>query len=172
MSIQSHARAFTLIEIVVAIAIVAVALVGIIGLFPTALNSAADSQNETQAALIAQRIFSDLGSQRPFLQKDGAAAPSATAIPLATAGKYQLDFDEGGLLPNTPKDRIAKTTGRPVYRATITVTPDTSLPLLDGKLARVEIAIRTPIDTASKNQRTYFFVSLFNADPQALTATP
>lgn len=52
--------AFTLIEIVLAIGIMSFALVGILGLFPVALETARDSKAETQVALLARQIESDL----------------------------------------------------------------------------------------------------------------
>lgn len=52
--------AFTLIEIVLAIGIMSFALVGILGLFPVALETARDSKSETQVALLARQIESDL----------------------------------------------------------------------------------------------------------------
>jgi uncharacterized protein (TIGR02598 family) len=53
-------RGFSLIEIVLALGIISFALVGILGLFPVAVNAAADSQHETQAALIARSIFDQI----------------------------------------------------------------------------------------------------------------
>jgi type II secretory pathway pseudopilin PulG len=52
--------AFSLIEIILALGIISFALVGILGLFPVAIDAAADSQHETQAALIARSIFDQL----------------------------------------------------------------------------------------------------------------
>jgi uncharacterized protein (TIGR02598 family) len=172
MHIRSRTSAFTLIEIVIAVAIIAFALVGILGLFPTALNSAADSQTETQAAFIAQRIFSNLGSQVPFIQKDGASMTDVTLVDLSKEGEYQMDFDEAGLLPNTPKEERAKTTGQPVYRVTLFITPDDTLTSLENKLTRAQITIRTPVVNKKENQKTYSFVTLLDTDPKALTATP
>lgn len=58
--LKTKARAFSLIEIVLALGIISFAIVGIMGLFPAAMKSAQESQRETRAALIARQIFSDL----------------------------------------------------------------------------------------------------------------
>jgi prepilin-type N-terminal cleavage/methylation domain-containing protein len=173
MNARRDNSAFSLIEIVLAVAIISVALVGILGLFPAALDSAMESQRETQAALIAKRIFSDLGSRKPFIQRDGESATSIVPVKLGTKGTEVVDFDEGGMLPNSPTEKVAKSSGRPVFRATITITPDTTiLSGLPNKLSLVEIAVRTPATEGVKHPRTYTFATLLNADSNAITSTP
>jgi prepilin-type N-terminal cleavage/methylation domain-containing protein len=57
----SRSRAgFSLIEIILAVAVIAFALTAILGLFPVAVGAATDSQRETQAALIARSILDQL----------------------------------------------------------------------------------------------------------------
>ncbi len=57
---RTPAAGFSLIEIMLAVAIIAFALTGILGLFPVAVGAASESQHETQAALIARSIFEQL----------------------------------------------------------------------------------------------------------------
>jgi uncharacterized protein (TIGR02598 family) len=57
-------KGFSLIEVVLALGIVGFSLIGILGLFPVALNTAKDSQNETRVAFIAQSIYSDFRTLR------------------------------------------------------------------------------------------------------------
>ncbi|MFM8766010.1 MAG: prepilin-type N-terminal cleavage/methylation domain-containing protein [Spartobacteria bacterium] len=52
--------AFSLVEVVIAIGIIAFAVLGIMGLMPLALKYGQESMRETDATLIAQRIFSEL----------------------------------------------------------------------------------------------------------------
>jgi hypothetical protein len=52
--------AFSLTEVVIAMGVAAVAFTSIIALFPLGLNMSKDSYEETQAALLAQTILSDL----------------------------------------------------------------------------------------------------------------
>jgi hypothetical protein len=56
--------AFSLTEVVIAMGVAAVAFTSIIALFPLGLNMSKDSYEETQAALIAQTILSDLKDQQ------------------------------------------------------------------------------------------------------------
>ena len=56
---QSRA-AFSLTEVVIAMGVAAVAFTSIIALFPLGLNMSKESYEETQAALLAQTILSDL----------------------------------------------------------------------------------------------------------------
>jgi len=63
---------FTLIEIVLAIGIMSFALVGILGLFPVALETARDSKAETQVALLARQIESDLLASQAWNMSTGS----------------------------------------------------------------------------------------------------
>jgi uncharacterized protein (TIGR02598 family) len=119
---------FSLIEIVLAIGIISFALVGILGLFPVAVNAAANSQNETQAALIARSIFDQLGDQPEsnarsvnLAETFDSQTPSPIKVDLlngTTAGP--LAFDVGGKpLPSV---------GDPdtVFQAEVKITPTTT----------------------------------------------
>lgn len=55
-----HGRAFSLVEVVLALGVAAVAFTAIMGLFPLGLDVSRETQEETQAALIAQSILGDL----------------------------------------------------------------------------------------------------------------
>jgi type II secretory pathway pseudopilin PulG len=56
--------AFSLTEVVIAMGVAAVAFTSIIALFPLGLNMSKESYEETQAALIAQTILSDVKDQQ------------------------------------------------------------------------------------------------------------
>jgi len=56
--------AFSLTEVVIAMGVAAVAFTSIIALFPLGLNMSKESYEETQSALIAQTILSDLKDQQ------------------------------------------------------------------------------------------------------------
>jgi hypothetical protein len=56
--------AFSLTEVVIAMGVAAVAFTSIIALFPLGLNMSKESYEETQAALLAQTILSDLKDQQ------------------------------------------------------------------------------------------------------------
>ncbi len=164
------AAAFTLIEIVLAIGVISFALVAIMGLFPVAMTSSADSQRETQAALIARRIFSDLSARKPFIQLRGSdPTHDFQSVDLDKPMQFETDYDEGGVLPNGATVGSAHTTGMPVYHATISIQTD-NLP--QQKLTRVEIVITTPVGVPAQNQKKFVFVSLLNSDQPSTIATP
>jgi len=56
--------AFSLTEVVIAMGVAAVAFTSIIALFPLGLNMSKESYEETQAAILAQTILSDLKDQQ------------------------------------------------------------------------------------------------------------
>ena len=56
---------FSLAETVIALGIVTFALVGILGLFPVALQSSSASQTETRGTLVARTVLGDLQGPSP-----------------------------------------------------------------------------------------------------------
>ena len=70
--LRRRARAFTLIEVMVAIAILGIALVGLLGLHHQSMRSVIRAQQTTRASMLAQAVmteaelerFPDLGSSR------------------------------------------------------------------------------------------------------------
>ena len=59
------AKGFSLVEITLALGIVSFALVGIIGVLPTALNSSRQSLDKSRAVIVADTLFASFHSQ-PF----------------------------------------------------------------------------------------------------------
>jgi Tfp pilus assembly protein PilV len=55
--------AFSLVEVVLALGVIAVGIVAILGVFPVGLNTSHSAQDETRAPQIAQTIFAALASQ-------------------------------------------------------------------------------------------------------------
>jgi uncharacterized protein (TIGR02598 family) len=150
--------AFSLIEIVLAVGIISFALVGIIGLFPTAINSALESQRQTQAALIAKRLFTDLKSPKPFIQKEGEKPKSSDFPNLSGHTVTKVTYDEGGALPGQFSGKGQLTTGSPVYLATVEITPDTP----SEGLTTVQVDIATPANADISHQSIYRFVSILD----------
>ena len=59
-SVRLNAPAFSLTEVVIALGIFAVSMVGVLALFPVASSTGRESSEETQAAILAETIISDL----------------------------------------------------------------------------------------------------------------
>jgi type II secretory pathway pseudopilin PulG len=125
-SVSRGRDAFSLIEIVLALGIIAFALIGILGLFPVAVKAAAESQQQTQATLIARSIFDQLEAtagtepRRIALdEKYDGTSPSPLAVDLTKPSTSPLiisyDADAKSLSAN-------KESSAP-YTAQITVTP-------------------------------------------------
>ena len=60
---RARTRSFSLIEVVIALGVVTVGIVGILAVFPTALQTGHSAQDETRAAHIAQSVFGSLVAQ-------------------------------------------------------------------------------------------------------------
>jgi uncharacterized protein (TIGR02598 family) len=149
-------RAFSLIEIVLAVGIVSFALVGILGLFPVALEAAADSRQETQATFIAQQVFSGLSSPAPFLTD--TSSKLGTKANLLTNQSTTLYFDDNG--EQTP------TSSGALYEARVAWTANAPSP----GLTRVDLAIITPSGLPARAKpSSYPFVALLRQPPAPAT---
>ena len=154
MLCPSHSvKAFSLIEIVLALGIIAFALVGIMGLFPVAMKSAQESQRETRATHIAQQIFSDLRTGSPTNLLIGVASnllPANTA--LSNSWSNTISFDVNGSLLGSGQNANA------IFLAQVSGTPNTPSP----GLSRVQVDVEAPAVAATTNRSRYTFVTLMN----------
>ncbi len=177
---RSSATAFSLIEIVLALAIISFALVAILGLFPVAIQAATSSQQETHAALIARSIYSDLdaqsgGTRYLLLGKDETSDSSSSSgeqssrfatkvdvdLTSTESKSYYLAYDSDG---QPLKDKISTEEydrGFPKagYLAKITVLPsETSTP----GIFPLEITVGAPASAAVARRTSHPFLSLLN----------
>lgn len=90
-SIRSNARAFSLVEVTLALAVIAIGLIAILGLLPHGLQASRDAADNTIAATIVQDIFSEMRSQ-PF-----TGPPYNLSAPGSTPPLY---FTHGGFATN------------------------------------------------------------------------
>ncbi len=163
---------FSLVEIVLALAVIAFALVGIMGLFPVAMRSAQESQRETRATFIAQKIFSDLrivnGTNRLLVRGPSLTNSSQliTNFSLAVNNNQTFlayDSDGSGLPLNITSgiqfsNAIPPSTPPAIFVASILVDTNTGLP----NLSRVQATIETPAVAPSTNRSRYTFTTLMN----------
>jgi Tfp pilus assembly protein PilV len=77
--------AFSLVEVVLALGVIAVGVVAILGLFPTALQTSHAAQDETRAPQIAQDIIASISSQA----QSALSSPSPSPAPSPAAIVYQ-----------------------------------------------------------------------------------
>ncbi|CAN5543696.1 hypothetical protein BH09VER1_BH09VER1_24430 [soil metagenome] len=104
---RKEKEGFSLVEVVLALGIVAFAAVAILGMFPVALGAAKDSLSETHAAMIAQLIVGQLRSQ-PASGATFAVQPD----PATTGGSYLIDLANGQSVVYAVYDE----SGQPVAR--------------------------------------------------------
>jgi uncharacterized protein (TIGR02598 family) len=148
-------RGFSLIEVVLALGIISFAIVGIIGMMPVAMKSAGDSMRETDATLIARRVFAELktgtgGNRTLFISANGT-----TNLNLAATSTNNLAFSEDGL-----PQALFLSTNAPVnaaydYYARISIA-NTGF----TNLSRVQVDIAYPAAAPAERRTTNSFVTL------------
>ena len=62
---RARTSGFSLLEVVIALGVITVGIVGILAVFPAALQTGHSAQDETRAAHIAQSVFGSLVAQAP-----------------------------------------------------------------------------------------------------------
>jgi len=170
--------AFSLIEIVLALGIISFALVGILGLFPVAIDAATNSQRETQAALIARSIFGDLKSQTGAIRYlvvgpiqnwtfSGEDSRTRIAVNLGQNKSHYLAYDNQNARPLTDSSdsESSYTNGRSDagYMAKISVSdtiadPTTTLP---ADMVQVQVTVSCPAVAKESARKSYVFASWF-----------
>jgi uncharacterized protein (TIGR02598 family) len=155
--LRLNASAFSLIEIVLALAVISFALVGIMGLFPAAMKSAKESQEETRATHIAQQIFDDLvtlSGTNGFLAigTNIVESGSRQTVSLTTSGTYLVSYDAAG------RPVGGGAVSGAAFLATIGITTNTPA----SGLSRVQATIQTPPTAANALRSSYTFVTVLN----------
>jgi len=104
---------FTLVEVMLALAIVSIGLIAILGLLPTGLRSARDAADNTISATIVQDIFNSIRTNQSnqftnvSLSGFGFPQPSQPTPPYNLLNSYApitAYFDQEGFSPATPQD--------------------------------------------------------------------
>ena len=185
-SVKRNAPAFSLTEVVIALGIFAVSMVGVLALFPVASATSRESSEETQAAILAQTIFDDLidagalrGMSNSFVISGPNTVQTGTWTPLNLNTNvvrivgYDIIKRSGDPLmgvgmmgdPIALKAKRVLTTndyansnGVPdvAYLARIEVNPVLSL----SNLSQVNIQVEAPANLGPTNRRVYSFSSL------------
>lgn len=183
-----HPAGFSLTEVVIALGIFAVSMVGVLALFPVASSTGRESSEETQAAILAQTIFDDLRSSaeaRGFANafvvtgkntvlhtnRLNLTANNSLFVAYDIVQRSDADDGSGGLgMQGKPIALKALSTvtsytdayagaSPAVYLASIQTTPVTGA----NNLARVNVEISTPANVTLTNRRTFSFGSMVTA---------
>jgi type II secretory pathway pseudopilin PulG len=181
-----------LTEVVIALGIFAVSMVGVLALFPVASSAGRESSEETQAAILAQTIFSDLRSSAESRGK--AAAWIVRGPNTFNTGQWiqpvslvagSTNFVAYDLIPRVNSSGPDGTgmIGQPIalkainqnlsasqYAQPITApgaifaTQIAILPVPNrAGLAGVTVTVEAPASVAQANRRSYVFQSLLYA---------
>jgi len=100
-------RSFSLLEVVIALGVITVGVVGVLAVFPVALQTGHSAQDETRAAHIAQSVFGSLVAQAVSQFNNvqipiyPPPSPSPTPIDLRTTSSYALYATNDGQLTNS-----------------------------------------------------------------------
>ncbi len=151
-----------MVEVTLALGIIAFALVGVMGLFPAATKAAQESQRETRATFIAQQIFGDLTAAEPTnailsLVPELAVTSNILRLNLATNGTLALSYDEEGRLlrTNAPASFAIANPDAAFFTQVTIRTND-----LPPGLSRVEVLVSAPAAAPLTNRSRYPFVTL------------
>jgi len=90
-TLPSHPRAFSMIEVTMALGIAVFGIITIFALLPTGLNLTRESSAQCLAVNILTGLASDIRNS------DGAASTKVFKIPLGSVGSGVIYFDESGL---------------------------------------------------------------------------
>ena len=182
--VKLNAAAFSLTEVVIALGIFAVSMVGVLALFPVASSAGRESSEETQAAIIAQTVIGDLRASSSALGATNGWLVNGNntfgnflkPINLNQANNYAIAYniklrdlqDSGGGAPQigppialkalatvTGYSNAVNTAGA-IYLSLIQTRPVATLP----GLASVRVEISTPANVALTNRRVYSFSTL------------
>ncbi len=169
-------KGFCLVEIVLAFAVLAIALTGILALFPVALGAAADSGSETHAALIAQSLVSEIrtgkGSRRVIYSNIQSNPQESlvsgknrtTTVDLKKAGdcdKHSLVFDgDGG--PAGEISREAYNKGDPA--GSFIATVDAVYKPAPKNITQLSITIEWPASAGADFRKRQVFVTWIAPD--------
>ena len=157
---------FSLVEVALALGVVAFALVAILGMVPVAIDAAQQSRDETRATFIARGLLETLrsGEDGGYVIESAPGDFSAASYPDDPAGvagfarRHYFAYDSGGeLLGATAAGVFDGGGGAPsgaVYLARL------SLDGRDDGLVHAEALVETPAAAARDNRSSYPFVTL------------
>jgi len=165
--IGNRQSAFSLVEIVLALGVVAFSVIAILGLFPVALDAARESQRQTTATLIAQTVFSELkttGSTSAVGALSWKIRNNATSdqwTDLATGAEkfvvYAIDGSALGEVADAPAFNATVTSpANAVFGARLKPQLVTS----GSGLVQMNVNIETPMLAGTAKRTVYTFTTL------------
>ena len=151
-STSRRRKAFSLLEVVIALGVIAVGIVGVLAVFPTALQTGHSAQDETRAAHIAQSVFGSLVAGAPSRFSAVLLPPTSVTIDLTassspTSPTLYADND-GKLIPT------AATAAYAIFIYTNNAVPGFTDPA-SANLVTVRVAWPANAPAANQTLRDY-----------------
>jgi uncharacterized protein (TIGR02598 family) len=156
---------FSLVEVTLALGVMAFALVGIMAMFPIAMQAGRESQQETRATFIAQAIFSELSAgtnatNRVLLTRiEPAGNRLTTNVNLANPASFAIMFDADGI-PAGQRSvaEFSNSLSSPewVYATKVSISTNG---LIAG-LSRIEVEVTAPAAAPLTNRSRYPYITL------------
>jgi len=108
---RARTHSFSLLEVVIALGVIAVGIVGVLAVFPTALQTGHSAQDETRAAHIAQSVFGSLvaGATSRFNAVPLPPTPLSIALTASSSPTSPTLYadNDGNLIPNSTNSAYA-----------------------------------------------------------------
>lgn len=140
---RSTASGFSLVEVVLAMAVVAVGLITIIGLFPQGLTSARRAMDDSLCAMIAQDVIAE---RRILIQNGGAQIGIVNA---ADSPRFY-----------TPEGTNTTDASSALYRCEVTNTPVATIANLENTQVRIVWPWYTTGSSTNAPPNTNVFVTM------------
>ena len=163
----SRWASFSLVEVVLALGVIAIAIVAILGVFPVALSTGHSAQDATRAPHIAQAVLSSIASQAPTqfnnVQLQFAPTPSPAPTPLS----IDLTASSSPTAPTLYADnngQLATSPGGAAYAITIfTNNSPPGFPLAPPAYAnQVTVRVAVPANAPAANQTYRDYVRIIS----------
>jgi type II secretory pathway pseudopilin PulG len=125
---QCHPRAFSLIEVTLALGVAAFCLVVVFGLLPLGITSNQNSIQQSAAASMSRAIVADLHTAPPASSLVTTSTSAIFGIPIPAAGagtsiRDTLYLRQDGTTGGAPINQDANGAFNPLYRATLYFYP-------------------------------------------------
>jgi len=159
---------FSLVEIVVALAVTTVGIVAMLSLLPVGVNTALESRRETRTAYLAEQIVSDLRSSSftnaAILTNNGSGALGVATnfnLGLASTNYLACDGAENVLSTATAAQYANGFSGASAdYLVQITVVPTTLTNLSSVYLSSVSVEVSVPAQAVLSARSRYGFQTM------------
>lgn len=148
--------AFSLVEVVLALGVVSFAIVAILGVLPTGLQTGKSSQDETRATQLAQGVLATLASQAPTqfhsirLEMDDTSSE-----------QFDLSSPETKVFYADNDGKLTAAAARPTYKIAVT-TNNAPTGFETGNASQVTVRVSWPATAPVDAQTSRSYVRIIS----------